>query len=298
MKQNLFPFLSALIVCTTYGVPLAGFVLLLQHVAGLLQTTIACVVGPFLAVVVLVLLAGFWSLPFQRHIVPGRFPRDLNHPVYFGRRVYSVCWSCVYSCSPAYALCLSLPAFRWMAFRLFGYRGHTKFFIQTDTWIRDLPLLDFGEGAYLSSRATVGTNLALGNALILVDRVKISKGAHLGEFSRLAPGVVVGESAEISVGCSIGIKAQLGAMCRIGSGSTVGHGAKLSERVLVGAKCCVGPEAKIAPGIILPSGTSVSSRTSVSDQKDVLRSSPAREQQPRTDSVSVRENNKPVPVKT
>ena len=32
-------------------------------------------------------------------------------------------------------------------FRIFGYRGSMDFTIYPDTWIRDLPLLDFGEGA-------------------------------------------------------------------------------------------------------------------------------------------------------
>jgi hypothetical protein len=48
-------------------------------------------------------------------------------------------------------------------FRLFGYRGSMKFTVYPDTWIRDLPLLMFGEGAYVSNRATLRTNIVLSN---------------------------------------------------------------------------------------------------------------------------------------
>jgi hypothetical protein len=50
-----------------------------------------------------------------------------------------------------------------LAFRLLGHRGSLDFKVDPDTWIRDLPLRDLGPGAYVSNRATLGTNMVLSN---------------------------------------------------------------------------------------------------------------------------------------
>ena len=84
------------------------------------------------------LTCGLLSRPFWSAIKPGRFPRSLSHPVYFGRRLYGLCWTAVYY-SPFYWLYLSVPTLKWLTFRLFGYRGQMDFTLYPDTWIRDLP---------------------------------------------------------------------------------------------------------------------------------------------------------------
>jgi len=266
VRKSLLSLLSCLVLCTTYGLPAAAVVLLFQLANNSMEKFALCLLSSALVPILFVLIAGGWSLPFQRYIVPGKFPRELNHPIYFGRRAYGICWTSLYYCTPIYFLCLTFTPLRWLAFRLFGYRGPMNFAIYPDTWIRDLPLLHFGDGAYLSNRATVGTNIALSNGSILVDRVILKEGAYLGHLSMVAPGVVVGQSAEIGVGCAVGIKAILGAACRIGPGSCIGHGALLFDRVVTGAMCCIGSGTKIGTGLVLPNFTNVPNRMSVPDQ--------------------------------
>ena len=83
--------------------------------------------------------------------MPGSFPRDLRAPLYRGRRLYGLCWTAVYYFTPVYWLFLTVPLLRRALFRLFGYRGQMDFTVYPDTWIRDLPLLEFGRGAYVGS---------------------------------------------------------------------------------------------------------------------------------------------------
>jgi UDP-3-O-[3-hydroxymyristoyl] glucosamine N-acyltransferase len=146
-----------------------------------------------------------------------------------------------------------------------------NFAIYPDTWIRDLPLLNFGDGAYLSNKATIGTNIALSNGSILVDSIEFKDNSHLGHLSMVAPGAIVEESVEIGVGCAIGINARIGPKTRIGPGSSVGHGAQVSAGVATGAMCCIGSGTKIASGVVLPNCASIPNRHSISDQSSANR---------------------------
>lgn len=271
MRKRLFPILSGLILSSSFGLPLTVVALLHAVSSSRLQQYSIWLVSPILIPALFVLIAGTWSLPFQRFIIPGKFPRDLNDPIYFGRRMYGICWTALYYCTPIYFLCLSVGPLKWFTFRLFGYRGSMNFAIYPDTWVRDLPLLKFGNGAYLSNKATIGTNIALSNGSILVDSIEFKDNSYLGHLSMVAPGAIVEESAEIGVGCSIGIKARIGPKSRIGPGSSVGHGAQVSAGVVTGAMCCIGSGTKIASGVILPNCASIPNRQSISDQSSANR---------------------------
>lgn len=122
------------------------------------------------------LVAGGLSQLHSRKVVEGRFPLDTGDPRYFHRRLYGLCWTSVYYSGPVYYMVLSLPLLRKLVFRLFGYRGNMNFTVYPDTWIRDLPLLDIGEGAYLSNKATIGTNMIFyrnGERFIEVGAIKL-----------------------------------------------------------------------------------------------------------------------------
>jgi hypothetical protein len=123
-------------------------------------------VAPLVYAIVFPLVAGVLSRLFCNGIVPGKFPRDLSHPIYRQRRYYGLCWTALYYCKPVYYVCLTIPCLKWLTFRLFGYRGQMDFTVHPDTWIRDLPLLDLGKGAYVANRATLGTNMPLKNGKI------------------------------------------------------------------------------------------------------------------------------------
>lgn len=163
------------------------------------------------------LTAGLLSLPFHGSIVPGAFPRDLSMPAYRNRRLYGLCWTAVFYFTPIYWMFLTVPPLKSLLFRLFGYRGQMKFTVDPDSWIRDLPLLEFGEGAYVANKCTLGTNVCLNDGTILVDRIVLGKGAMVGHMTMLAPGVVLEEGAEVGVGVAVGMRAHLEAGVSVGA---------------------------------------------------------------------------------
>jgi len=109
--------LSVAIGVVIYGAPFALVAELVGRTTGV-AGSMMLVLAPFLYAVLFVAIAGTLSLPFQKSIKPGKFVRDLNNPVYAGRRLYGVCWSSVYYCKPVYAICLAVPTLRIGMFRL------------------------------------------------------------------------------------------------------------------------------------------------------------------------------------
>ena len=227
--------------------------------------------GPLLYTTLFVLTAGLISLPFQRAIVPGKFPRDLSHPVYRARRIYGLCWTSVYYFKPLYFLCLSIPALKRLTFRIFGYRGSMDFTIYPDTWIRDLPLLDFGPGTYIANRATIGTNMALRDGTILVNRIVTGRACMVGHLSMLAPGVFLEDEAEVAVGCAIGIGARVGARSIVNTRASLNHfsrlgeGSKLDNHGYIGLKASIGPGLVLHPCIVVPPRARLDSQGDVDD---------------------------------
>jgi UDP-3-O-[3-hydroxymyristoyl] glucosamine N-acyltransferase len=214
-------------------------------------------------------------MPFHRAIVAGRFPRDLAHPVYRARRMYGLCWTCLYYFKPVYFLCLSIPELKWLTFRLFGYRGQMSFTVYPDSWIRDLPLLDFGEGAYIANRATLGTNLVLSNGQILVDAIRIGAGATVGHLALLAPGVVLGKGVEVGAGCGIGVECRVGEGALIQPFSALNHSSEVGEGTTIGAMSYIGSSAVVGDGLRLPGASVVPNGAAIRTQeqlRDVLTS--------------------------
>jgi carbonic anhydrase/acetyltransferase-like protein (isoleucine patch superfamily) len=235
----------------------------------------ALVISPFVYGVGFVVVAGLLSMPHQHAVRPGRFPRDLADPTYRARRLYGLCWTSVYYATPLYFLALSLPWFKRLTFRLFGYRGQMDFTVYPDTWIRDLPLLEFGKGAYVSNKATLGTNVAQSNGSLLVDRVRVGAGALVGHLSMLSTGTVLEDGAEVGVGCAVGSKVRLGKDSFLGACCAVGHLVEFGEAANVGYMSSIGIAARIGPGVRLPQVSLVPNRARVDDQSaaDALRSS-------------------------
>lgn len=271
MRKILFPFLSLCILSSIYAIPACSIAFLMRWASTPLQKLALFILAPAIVVLLFILIAGLWSMPFHRNIVSGKFPRDLNNPVYFGRRIYGLCWTTLYYCTPIYFLCLSFDLLKYLTFRIFGYRGPMNFCIYPDTWIRDLPLLYFGDGAYLSNKATVGTNIALSNGYILVDRITLESGAYLGHLSMLASGVCLGEGAEIGVGCGIGIKSKIGARSRIGPLCGLEHAVVIGTGVAIGSMSYVGTRSRVGDGLSIPAACCIPPKTSLQTQADVRR---------------------------
>lgn len=215
-------------------------------------------------------VAGLLSLPHKKGIVSGKFPRDVSHPIYFHRRLYGICWTALSYCKPIYFLVLTIPLLRKGIFRLFGYRGNLEFTIYPDTWIRDLPLLRFGRGAYLSNKATLGSNIVLPNGRILDGPLVVEEGAVVGHVSMLAPGCHIGKRAEIGVGCGLALnvrvedRAKIASLCGIDNGAFIGAGSAVGPMTLVGT------QARVEGGVLIPAASFVAKRANVASQKDSL----------------------------
>lgn len=224
---------------------------------------------PLIGTTLFVLTAGLLSRPHHHAIRPGRFQRDLADPTYRARRLYGLCWTSVYYATPLYFLVLSLPWLKRLTFRLFGYRGQMQFTVYPDTWIRDLPLLDFGPGAYVSNKATLGTNVAQANGSLLVDRISVGAGALVGHLAMLSTGTVLEEGAEVGVGCAVGSKVRFRRNAAVAACCAVGHLADLGEDVRVGYMSSIGIAARIDAGLRLPQVAIVPNRCRVANQADV-----------------------------
>jgi acyl-[acyl carrier protein]--UDP-N-acetylglucosamine O-acyltransferase len=259
-----FSVLTPVIVTTIYALPAAALLLAAAAIpSDALRLAALLVALPLGYPTLFVLVAAAISRPFQRAIIPGKFPRDVTHPVYRARRIYGLCWTTVYYNKPLYFLVLSIPALRRLTFRAFGYRGQLDFTIYPDTWIRDLPLLDFGAGAYLANRATIGTNMALSNGTSFVDRITVGANATVGHLAVLAPGVVIGAGAEIGATAVIGIHVKIGERTSVQPCAGVNHAARIGDGVIVGTASYIGAAAVLDAGVHVAPAAAVPNRSRV-----------------------------------
>lgn len=215
------------------------------------------------------LIGGLISLLAQNGIINGKFPRLAFDPVYFRRRVYGLAWTQLFYFRPLYTIILAIPLLKKLVFRLYGYKGTTDFVVYPDTWLRDLPLLKIGKGAYLSNRSTIGTNICLSDGHIYVDKIEIGEKALVGHLAMLAPGVKLLDKAEVGVGCAIGIKVKIGASSKVGPGTVINHGATIGNNVDIGTHSFVGLRAHIADGIKVPAGANIPAGAILLKQEDV-----------------------------
>lgn len=224
---------------------------------------------PVLFVISFVLIAGVLSKVAQKGIVRGVFPRQPMHPIYFLRRIYGGCWTQLFYFKPIYSVVLLVPLFKTLAFRLFGYRGaSTNFVVYPDTWIRDLPMLDLGENAYLSNRATIGTNLCLSDGNIMVDRVRIGKNSLVGHLAIIGP-CMIGEKTEVGVGAAMGIRVKLGNNVQVSPRAGIGHGVKIDDNTVIGQQSHIGTKVVIGKNINVPAGANIPNGAVLHDQQDV-----------------------------
>lgn len=258
------------------GLPIALSAAPLLAAGSLPARLLAVALAPAIFAVAYVLTAGLLSRLTRRAIVAGHFPRDLGHEVYGPRRLYALCWTAVYYCTPLYHAVLAVPLLKRVTLRLFGYRGALDVTMYPDTWVRDLPLLNIAEGAYLSNRCTIGTNMCTIDGKVFVAPVTIGRGAMVGHLAMLAPGSVIGDAAEIGVGCGIGMGVSVGRKARVGPMSNIGHGVVIGERCDVGVACTLGTKAVVHPGVRIPPGTVIPPRATIRTEADLPRTPPAR----------------------
>ena len=207
--------------------------------------------APIMFSLVFVLVAGLLSWSYQHLVVEGRFPRDLGTRLYAGRRLYGLCWTAVYYCKPVYFICLTISPFKTLMFRLFGYKGSMDFTVYPDTWIRDLPLLDFGPGTYVANRATLGTNLVMQNGDIVVGAIRTGEDCMVGHLTMVAAGTKLGKHVNLGSGCGIGINIDIQDNVVVGDISAIHHYSVIGAGSIIGTRSYVGPRCRI------PAGTSI-----------------------------------------
>lgn len=221
------------------------------------------IIMPLVLALSFVCVSGFLSIFFRSSITPGKLPRDLHHKLYRSRRFYGLLWSMIYYSGPVYYLILSVPMLKKITFYLFGFRGNQNFTVYPDTWIRDLPILSIDDGGYLSNKATLATNLCLGDNTILVDRISIGKRALVGHLAMVGPGAEMQEGSELGAGAVIGIRTRLctgskiGPSCCINHGVTIGSGSEIGAMTYIGIRAVIGEKVRIPGCSNIPPGSSV-----------------------------------------
>lgn len=214
------------------------------------------------------IVAGLMSMIGKPGIKRGKFPRDLDHPVYCKRRIYGLCWTQLFYCKPIYSIIVSIPIFKRMVFRLFGYKGSMDITLYPDTWIRDLPLLKFSAKTYLSNRATIGSNICLNDGTILVDGITTGESTMIGHLVMVAPGCKIGAKSEIGVGTALGIRARMGMSSIIKPTCAVNHGVVIGDNCDIGSHTYLGLKAIIGNNIVIPSGSNIPSGSTIMNQEE------------------------------
>lgn len=263
--------LPALIIFLMWCVPLMVAVSL--PILFISHGTVACILSvalsPCLFAISFLLTGGLISKFGQSGIKKGRYPRQPLHPVYFKRRIFGISWTTIYYFKPLYFVFLSIPALKHFLFRLYGYKGSTKFTVYPDTWIRDLPILKIGEGCYLANRATIGSNICMADGTILVDGITFSRNSLIGHIAMIAAGAKIGESSEIGTGTLIGVKTRIASNTKIGMYAAVMHGAVVGENCNIGNSAYIGVSAHISPNIKLPAAIVIPAGAEVKTQDQV-----------------------------
>jgi carbonic anhydrase/acetyltransferase-like protein (isoleucine patch superfamily) len=221
--------LAPIYLITIFGFPLLLVLGFYEMLSSTWLRLIVVFVGPVFCATSFMLVAGLLSIPHHQGIIPGRFPRDSGHVVYGHRKLYGLCWTALYYFKPIYWICLTFPALKKVTFRRFGYKGNVDFAVYPDTWIRDLPLLNIGKGAYLSNRATLGSNMIMPDNKIVVTPIVIGEGSIIGHLACIA-GVRVDKNVVVGIGSTVGSHVHLQDGSQIGPCGGIDHGTVVGKK--------------------------------------------------------------------
>jgi carbonic anhydrase/acetyltransferase-like protein (isoleucine patch superfamily) len=269
LVKNMVSFLMATILLLIGGTPTILTIGLISKSSSDLVRWGVIFFAPSIFSITYLFVASTLSVPFQKAIVEGKFPRNLNHPIYGPRRLYGLCWTAIFYFTPVYYLALTVPILKKCLFRLFGYEGNLDFTIYPDTWIRDLPLLQFGQGAYIANKATLGTNLCMKSGDILVGAIKVGKRATVGHLAIVGLGSTLDDQAEIGIGVAFGLKCRIGENSKIAPHSAVNHGAQIGKNCDIGAMTYIGVKAIIGDNLVLPAASCIPAGATVTTQDEV-----------------------------
>lgn len=262
---------AVLLQILIYGLPAAAVVFTFVYSPALWFSVLWVIVAPVVYAFLFAVTAGLCSLPWQRGIIKGVFPRDVRFPIYAMRKLYNTCWTALYYFKPVYNIVLSVAPFKAIVFRLFGYKGSLNITIFPDTWIRDLPLLRIEDGVYVANRATLGSNICLQNGYIMVGNITLKKNAMLGHLSVVGLGFSLGERSEVGVRCVTGVHVKIGDDTFIGSASGLGHKTKIGNKNHVGVWSYIGEDAVVGDNLAFPSHSDIPEGSRILSQEEVER---------------------------
>lgn len=254
-----------------YGLPVVAVALPLLYSHSIAFTVIWLACIPIIYAFIYGLVSGILSLPFQRGIIKGVFPRTTRFPLYAMRRLYGLCWSSVYYFTPVYSIILNVPFFRTVILRLFGYRGSLNINLYPDAWIRDLPLLRIEDGVYISNRCSLGSNVSLIQGYTMVGNITIKKGALIGAHAKVGLGATIGENTEFGIESITGLHVKMGSNNIIGACCEISHYAKIGNNNKIGICSYIGTGAVIGDNLILPNKIIIPDKAEVYSMQDVTK---------------------------
>ena len=187
-----------------------------------------------------------------KNIKVGKFKRDKNDPVYQDRVIYTKeLRQFVYN--PMVMNCiLSDAELKASFFRTFGYNGSLNFTIYPTAWLRDLPLLDIGENAYLADGILLGTNqVTPDQEWICTGTIKIGNNCIFDQGCAIGYGSRIGSDSIIGFQVAIGLKNKIGKNVRIGGRSNIAHGCRIGSNVIIPDCCRIGSFSVIEEGVEL-----------------------------------------------
>lgn len=191
-------------------------------------------------------------------IAPGRFRRDLTDARYQARVCYTKALRRFVYDGAAFEEILATPDLKLLFFRTFGYKGSMNFTLYPDCWIKDLPLLEFGEKAYLADGVVLGTNqVSHDQEFITVAGITVESLAVIDQEVMLGYGSRIGEGCAISVRCIIGMRSQLGAGTSMAPRSTVGHHCHVGEFAQIGHEAFIGNFSQVDSRVVVPDYTKI-----------------------------------------
>ncbi len=194
-------------------------------------------------------------------IRPGFVPRAPGHPFYEAYRRYMREVEPILEDPERLAAILGDDRLTSEVFRLFGYRGDLDFTLAPDAWIRDLPLLVIGSGAY------IGAGVVLGTGQMTLDGLGVALAPiAVGRRSCLNPGAILEGGAVVGYGAWVGAGAQIGADCHISDQAQIGEGARLGRDCVVGHGAVVGHSCRLGAGAVVDPGVTVPAATQLPAQ--------------------------------
>lgn len=186
-------------------------------------------------------------------IRPGRFRRDPESPPYRARLCYTANLRRFVYNPALLERVFGSRDLQEQFLKVFGYQGSTRFTVYPKCWIRDLPLLDFGDGVYLGDGIVLGTNqVSTCQQFVTVDRIAVGSGTVMDQECMIGYGSAIGRDNVVGVRVLFGARATTGARCRFAPRATVGHHCRLGDDVSVGHDTFIGSFSVVESGVEIP----------------------------------------------